>query len=104
VHRVGEILERGAIRAGIIEINDQLLALRGGDRDTLLELLRESGLRPEPLEPADDLKVGVDVAFRADRRLDAAGASGQLAVAHRRVVSRALWIPARVPAAATQVR
>jgi len=32
------------------------------------------------------------------------GSFGQLAVAHRRVVSRALWIPARVPAAATQVR
>jgi len=66
------LLERGAIRAGTIEINDQLLALRGWDRERLLELLRDSGLRPEPLEPAGDLKVDVDVAFRADRRLDAA--------------------------------
>lgn len=66
------LLERGAIRAGIIEINDQLLALRGWDRKTLLGLLRESGLRPEPLEPGGDLQVDVDVAFRAERRSDAA--------------------------------
>lgn len=59
------LLSRGAIRAGILEINESLLALRGWRRDTVLQLLLDNGLRPEPLRVGGDLRTDWDIAFRA---------------------------------------
>lgn len=67
LHGASGLLARGAIRVGVIEVNEELLALRGWRRETLLQLLRDSGLQPEPLKRGGNLHTASDIAFRACR-------------------------------------
>jgi FkbM family methyltransferase len=61
----GDLLARGAVGRGVLEVNEPHLARNGWTRDRLFKLMKELGVQPYPLKAGGDIATDFNVAFVA---------------------------------------